>query len=163
MADTDMLKTAMNHLSKKDFKEADNLFVLALMLDPHDYTALRGRVLCAGRWKDLTDIRLDDTRNSARIGPAAERLEEVIAKSADEDKEYFIRFRDLVDVLKQYSDMQNKKTGKPDNRSGNETAFLASDMNRKILMDQCMKNMNYLRKHELLKARGRTEPEEKMN
>ena len=163
MADTDMLKTAMNHLSKKDFKEADNLFVLALMLDPHDYTALRGRVLCAGRWKDLTDIRLDDTRNSARIGPAAERLEEVIAKSADEDKEYFIRFRDLIDVLKQYSDMQNKKTGKPDNRSGNETAFLASDMNRKILMDQCMKNMNYLRKHELLKARGRTEPEEKMN
>lgn len=159
MADTDTIKTAMNHLSKKDFKEADKLFVLALMLDPHDYMALRGRVLCAGRWKDIKDIRLDDTRNPARTGPAAERLEEVIAKAADEDKEYFIRFRDLVNVLEQYSEIQNKSNGKPDDKSGNVPVFLGGEMNHKILNEQYGENMRYIRKHEMLKGRDRKIPD----
>lgn len=31
-----------------------------LMVDPKDYEALFGRILCAGKWKNIPDIELGD-------------------------------------------------------------------------------------------------------
>ena len=99
MSDTDSSKTALHLLSEKDFKEAEKLFVLELLLDPHNFTALRGRILCAGRWDSVRHIKLDGHYNAARIKPAKEMVEEAITKATEEDKEYFLTFREAIEVL----------------------------------------------------------------
>ena len=99
MADTDSSQTALHLLSKKEFAEADKLFVLELLLDPNNFTALRGRILCAGRWDNVRHIKLEGPYNAAGIKAAKELVEEAIAKTTDEDKEYFLKFREVIEEL----------------------------------------------------------------
>lgn len=147
LSDADSLKNAMHCLSQKDFKEADELFVMELMLDPQNFTALRGRVLCAGRWRNVRDIKLNDAVSSyARIRYKAARVmvEEVITRASDEDKEYFIKFRELVGVLEHYSRMQKMNKKATNGTSEDGVTFLRGDMNTDIIHEQYYKIMKEL-------------------
>lgn len=146
LSDADSLKSAMHCLSQKDFKEADELFVMELMLDPQNFTALRGRVLCAGRWRSVRDIKLNDVSSYDRIRYKAARVmvEEVITRASDEDKEYFIKFRELVGVLEHYSRMQKMYKKATNGTSEDGVTFLRGDMNTDIIHEQYYKIMKEL-------------------
>ena len=54
-------KKAKEALINKEFSEADQRYSYMLMLDPHNFDALRGRVLCAAKWSSVvieTNIRV---------------------------------------------------------------------------------------------------------
>lgn len=147
LSDADSLKSAMHCLSQKDFKEADELFVMELMLDSQNFTALRGRILCAGRWRSVRDIKLNDAVSSyARIRYKAARVmvEEVITRASDEDKEYFIKFRELVGVLEHYSRMQKMYKKATNGTSEDGVTFLRGDMNTDIIHEQYYRIMKEL-------------------
>ena len=146
LSDVDSLKSAMHCLSQKDFNEADELFVMELMLDPQNFTALRGRVLCAGRWRSVRDIKLNDVSSYDRIRYKAARVmvEEVITRASDEDKEYFIKFRELVGVLEHYSRMQKMYKKATNGTSEDGVTFLRGDMNTDIIHEQYYKIMKEL-------------------
>lgn len=130
MSDTDSSKTALHLLSEKDFKEADKLFVLELLLDPHNFTALRGRVLCAGRWDSVRHIKLDGHYNAARIKPAKEMVEEAITKAADEDKEYFLKFREVIEILEWKYRFQTKISSVKKNADDTDNQHTPTDKTR---------------------------------
>ncbi len=139
MSDADLLRSALHSLSQKDFKEADELYIIELLFDPQNFEALRGRILCAGRWKSVRDIKLNDAVSSydvIRYKSARDMIEEVITKASDSDKEYFIKFREFVEVLEHYSRMQklNKKAAKGNPDDG--VTFLRGDMNDDIIRKQ---------------------------
>ena len=143
----DLLIQADNCLRRMDFKETDELFVMELMLDPQDFTALRGRVLCAGRWRSVRDIKLNDAVSSydrIRYKAARVMLEEVITRASDEDKEYFIKLRELVEVLEHYSRMQKMNKKATNGTSEDGVTFLRGDMNTDIIHEQYYKIMKEL-------------------
>ena len=99
LSDMDASKTALTLLSKKDFKEADQRFLLELLLAPDDFTALRGRILCAGRWTGIEEIPLTSGNTSSQLDPVKERIEAAISRSSEGDKAYFTKFSKLIGTI----------------------------------------------------------------
>jgi len=114
MADTDSCKTATELLKKKQYKEADDRFVLEMLLDPGNFTALQGRILCAGQWDIVRHIKLEVFRDTKRLEQAKAMAEEAVAKAADEDKDYFLKFREVIEMLEQYSQLQIESANAPE-------------------------------------------------
>ena len=103
MSETDGAQKAVELLKKKDFSDADNRFILELMLDPHNFTALNGRILCAGRWKDIHSISETGFHPIAKVDDIRARLTDAIEHCRDEDKDYFLKFKDLIEIIEESS------------------------------------------------------------
>ena len=99
LSETDGAQKAVELLKRKDFSEADNRFVLELMLDPHNFTALNGRLLSAGRWKDINSISEKGFHPIAKVDDIKARLNDAIEHCQDEDKDYFLKFKQLIEII----------------------------------------------------------------
>ena len=73
------------------------------MLDPHNFTALNGRILCAGRWKDIHSISETGFHPIAKVDDIRARLTDAIEQCRDEDKDYFLKFKDLIEIIEESS------------------------------------------------------------
>lgn len=93
------LKKAVKALRTKEYQEADKRFSYMLMVDPSDFDALLGRILCAGKWLDVNDIALknegieDQMANDIR-----ERSKEAVLHSSVEHKSYFEDIQKLTEI-----------------------------------------------------------------
>ncbi len=100
------LRKAKQALAAADYTEADQRFSHMLMVDPKDYEALFGRILCAGKWKNIPDIELEDKMLPLMEERLTDRADEAVLHSDEEHKEffsnvqtivtYFIRWRHLI-------------------------------------------------------------------
>ncbi|MBO4928434.1 MAG: hypothetical protein J5379_09340 [Clostridiales bacterium] len=97
--DEKALQKAKRSVKIEEFNEADQWFCCVLMLEPGNFEALRGRVLCAGKWKDLMDIKGGESLSTIRVEHIYERIDEAIKTAKEEDKVYFEKFREFVDIL----------------------------------------------------------------
>ena len=108
LSDMDSSKTALNLLSKRDFHGADQRFGLELLLAPSDFTALRGRILCAGRWTDIKEIPLVSGNVLTNLDPVKERIEQAVSRAAEEDKAYFRKFSELVGTIEAHTFLESE-------------------------------------------------------
>ena len=108
LSDMDSSKTALTLLSKRDFHGADQRFLLELLLAPSDFTALRGRILCAGRWTDIKEIPLVSGNVSSNLDPVKEKIEMAISRSSDGDKEYFEKFSKLIGTIEAHTFLESE-------------------------------------------------------
>ena len=86
-------------LERSDFVEADQRFSHALMVKPGDFHALTGRILCAGKWKSIEEIRLPNTMIPVVEQRLSERAGEALEHSSENDKRFFYSFSELVKIL----------------------------------------------------------------
>ena len=84
-----------------EYNEADVWYSCMLMRDPGNVYALRGRVLCAGKWKRPADINTALKMSDIRFNNLYERIAEGAARTEGDYKEYFVSFNKLVNLLAQ--------------------------------------------------------------
>ena len=80
-----------------EFNEADALFSFLLAMDPHDFTSLLGRILCAGKWKSVEDIRDASDYFGVRPKTVRMRIKEAINNSLPSDRPYFEKLSSVTD------------------------------------------------------------------
>ena len=70
-----------------------------LQKDPHNFAALRGIVLCSGKWKSMSPIALKEEVNMEGSDPA---LLTALEKAPAENREFFENIRDSLNILSEY-------------------------------------------------------------
>ena len=93
------LRKAKEAVKRDDYTEADQRFSHMLLVDPHDFDALLGRIFCVGKWKIIDDIDLSDTFLPAVYKKLKDRIGEAVDHAAAEDRMFFVTMADLADVL----------------------------------------------------------------
>lgn len=100
---------AAKALSIGEFNDADLYYTFVLSMYPNDFTALRGRVFCAGKWKWTTDLRTGKGElTGVRADSVRQRCDEAMKKVSEEDRKYFQMIRDFVDFSEKYHIAKNK-------------------------------------------------------
>lgn len=95
-------ETAMDEaeeaLSKSQFLKADAIYAYILTVDPKNFTALRGRILCAAKWTDLgTTIQYAEYyMEKAHIPSLKLRIEEALGACEECDRPFFEGFKTTV-------------------------------------------------------------------
>lgn len=97
--DKNAISKARTALNYHEFNEADVWFRCVLMLCPGNFEALRGRVLCSGKWCSFAEIREPLGMTAGRIKNVRASIEEALAHAEEEDKVYFESCNKLVDIL----------------------------------------------------------------
>ena len=95
----DPLLRAKKAMKSGDFSEADQRFSHVLMMDHHDFDALKGRILCAGKWKTFKDIELPQMLIPVVKTNLIERADEAVKHASEEHRTYFEDFRKLIDII----------------------------------------------------------------
>lgn len=92
-----------NALKDNDFAEADQRLSYMLMQDPHNFDALLGRTLLAGRWKKISDIVLTEQAfQDVRMNSIKARIADAVAHSAEEDRPFIENMSRLISLLIDY-------------------------------------------------------------
>lgn len=90
------LRKAKQALAAADYTEADQRFSHMLMVDPKNHEALFGRILCAGKWKNIPDIELEDKMLPLMEERLADRADEAVLHSDEKHKEFFSNVQTIV-------------------------------------------------------------------
>ena len=85
-----MHEAGEKYISRSEFKAAADAYEFTLKKDPHDFLALRGLMLAAAKLSDMSE--LERVSEAAEFSYDSKVVGEVIAKAAEEDKEYFTEF-----------------------------------------------------------------------
>ena len=89
---------AQDALSKQQFLKADAIYKYILTVDPKNFAALRGRILCAAKWPDLgTTIQYAEYyMEKAHIPSLKLRIEEALGACEECDRPFFEGFKNTV-------------------------------------------------------------------
>ena len=90
-----------------EYDEADQIFSHKLTLNPKDFEAVLGRFLCAGRWKSLKDIDLDDRLIMSRVRKLPDKLDTIEKSISADDHPLWEYIRKLSDLLSEYADRRH--------------------------------------------------------
>lgn len=93
------LAKANEAVTKGDYVEADQRFSHILMVTPNDFDALLGRVLCAGKWKNIDDIHLPENMLPVVGKNLKDRILEAMDHALSEDRLFFVTLSNLAEVL----------------------------------------------------------------
>ena len=93
------MEKAVTAAQRGDYVEADQRFSHMLMIDPGDFDALLGRILCAGKWNKINDIYLSETMLPVVSKNLKDRIVEAVDHAESEDRLFFVTLNDLADVL----------------------------------------------------------------
>lgn len=138
----DPFKKAAKALKENDFEEAEQRYSYILMMDPHVFEALLGRILCAGQWKSINDISLtDEAVPEIRLDNIKGRADEAVMHVAEEDMSFMEDIRKLIYLYCDYEQAAQAAdifNGLLENISRNRLALLADKDNE----DSPLKNEN---------------------
>lgn len=103
------LEKALVSMNMGKYSEADQRFSNVLMVDPSDFDALLGRVLCLGKWTKVSGIGLKSEHRPITFKKLSERLDKTLESAAESDKEYFEKLKELMSVLEELSMIDYKE------------------------------------------------------
>lgn len=129
-----VLDLADRALYRGEFGSAKEAYEFVLQKDPHNFPALRGIVLCSGKWKSMSPIVHKDEVNIEGSDPA---LLTALEKAPSENREFFENIRDSVSILSEYSRNEtelNRLKGERDTHTKHLTELLTAkaENNEKI-------------------------------
>ena len=90
-------KKAKEALVKQEFSEAYQRYSYMLMLDPHNFEALRGSVLSSAKW---SCIKVEDDISNFWVNNLRSRIECALEKALDSDKPYFEELIEMADTYR---------------------------------------------------------------
>ena len=124
------MQKAKEALRIGEFNDADLYFTFVLSSEPHNFYALRGRLFCAGKWKDSEAIKLSSNLTGKRGENILKRSEEGMKNANENDKDYFRLFSDLVHSAIEYYD--NEKLGQSELKSQQRFKTLHDSVSRDL-------------------------------
>ena len=119
----DPLKKANDKVERGEFAEADERFIHMLMLDPKNFGALRGRILCAAKWTGFAELKLGYKMTEERWNCIMERFNE--AKEVSDEPSYFILLGRVLEIVKSYYENSLKRENDDFNRAEAEEKAVA--------------------------------------
>ena len=96
------MEKALNALNIGDYSDAEKRFAHLLMVDPSDFEALLGRILCAGKWTKVSDIRLSADFGLSDVQKVNLRIDEAKQHAADNDIQFFENLVKLISFFESY-------------------------------------------------------------
>ena len=84
---------ALEALNACEYIEAEQRYLHALMLDPHDFEALRGRILSSARW---AKVRSDADVTGRWIQTVRSKVDYALENALEKDKPYFQEYHNVV-------------------------------------------------------------------
>lgn len=101
--DEHAVENAKKSILDGEFNEADLWCRCALATQPHNFYALQRRVLCAGKWKRMSDLVAQKTLTSIRKKSVMARLNEAQDHAATSyDAEYFKKCEEMIDLHERF-------------------------------------------------------------
>lgn len=101
------MEKALNSLNTGDYSDAEKRFSHLLMVNPSDFEALLGKILCAGKWTKVSDIRLSSDYEDSDLNDVKTRIDEAVKSAADNDRPYFENLGELIGFFDPY--LKNSK------------------------------------------------------
>ena len=102
------MEKALNSLNNGRYKDAGQRFSNLLMVDPSDFEALLGKVLCAGKWTKVSDISLSDDLDEGELQLVRTSLEEAGKHASESDRSYFGKMEQLISLFEPYAENQKQ-------------------------------------------------------
>lgn len=96
------LEKALNSINTGNYKDAGLRFSNVLMTEPSDFEALLGKILCAGKWTKVSDIRISDEIDEAELQSVSDLIEEAVKNAEEKDKPFFSKMKELVSYFGPY-------------------------------------------------------------
>ena len=94
------------YLSRAEFAAAKDLYQFIITKDPHDFRALRGMMLTAGKFRIIEQVMRNDNYVSFRYD---EDIVKQVLENAGNNKEYFDEFAGYYTEMKVLSRLNDKK------------------------------------------------------
>ena len=88
-------KRALEALNAREFNEAEQRYQYVLMLDPHDFAALRGLILCSAKCTRFEVVA--DTVTNRWLKIARSKIDHAVANALECDKPYFKEYLNVID------------------------------------------------------------------
>ena len=146
--DETAMDEAKEALGNSLFVEADAIFKYILTVDPTNFTALRGRILCAAKWPDL-DTVLNDmffSMRRAHIPTVKERIRGALSNCEMADKEYFELFEKTVSEYEAFKqEMNPNNPARKEHKRLEKMKHDAEDytLDQKVARDYYNRNSNF--------------------
>ena len=98
-------RKAKEALIRKEFSEAEQWYSFMLMLEPDNFEALRGRLLCSVKW-----IRVSEKANVSNftVKTLISQAETALEHASEQDKPYFRKYIELANCWKDVLDNESK-------------------------------------------------------
>ena len=93
---------AKREIMNGEFDLAEKRYVSILENDPGNFEANRGLVLCAGKWRGLPDLRLNNNLKNVDWVKLDERIKAAKENSSHFNHEYFLAFEQLIECARHY-------------------------------------------------------------
>ena len=93
------LEKALNAMNSGNYSDAEQRFTNILMAEPANFEALLGRILCKGRWTNISGIKTADELTPAVIKRIQMLVKESGEKALEEDRSYFEELDNLLTAL----------------------------------------------------------------
>ena len=97
---------AQTALSRGEFGAAKDAYDFILDKDPHDFTALKGLVLCACKWKTIHPIL---HMSKVYLKDDTPALVNALDNCLPEHKEYFLKIEDLISDIDKYKNAKEEQ------------------------------------------------------
>jgi predicted RNA-binding Zn-ribbon protein involved in translation (DUF1610 family) len=94
------------YLSRKEYMAAADAYKFILKKDPHDFIALRGLMLAAGRMNNMGELLREDNLKSFLYN--SQMVNEAVSGASEEDKEYFTDLDKIYSGMKRSSDCNSE-------------------------------------------------------
>ena len=104
------LEKALNAMGSGYYADAEERFAHVLMVDPTDFEARLGRILSAGRWSKVSDIKVSRGVNYINVNRAKMQVKEAMKHINVKDAEYFLKLQEVMDVLSEIAVNKRKLT-----------------------------------------------------
>ena len=98
------MEKALNSLNNGNFKDAERRFSNLLMVDPSDFEALLGKVLCAGKWTKVSNIRLSVDVEDDELKFVRDSIKKAGWYASENDQPYFRKMEELVSFFEPYKE-----------------------------------------------------------
>jgi tetratricopeptide (TPR) repeat protein len=111
------MEKALLAMNQGNYSDAEKRFTNILMVNPSDFEALLGRILCKGRWTKVSGIDASDELTPTAVKVIQKLVTESIEQALPEDKSYFESLNELLSKLAECSainykiNMAKKKLG----------------------------------------------------
>lgn len=103
------LEKALTSMNMGLFSDAEERFRHILMMEPSDFDALLGMILCTGKWSRISEIEWNDELKPTLFRHINEKIKEASENSKEEDKQYFEKVGKLISALEDLSVNKHKQ------------------------------------------------------
>ena len=95
------LEKALNAINMGQYEDAEKRFSNLLMVNPADFDGLLGRILCTGKWNNVSNITVSEDLRPITYKNLLVMADKASESAGEGDKEYFGNLKKLLGLLEE--------------------------------------------------------------